>query len=574
MRPLAVLFLALVPIAARAEPPHPLRFVPQEANLVVRVEHPRLVVETVTGLDLVRQTQSLPFVREQLQAPGFERFLQLLAYAEKELGAKWPELLDRLAGNGLTLATKAGGNNAPVVLVLDGTDEALAEKFLMLAVNLFEQELARQESKEKVEKATYRGIDGYKIGDFRIARVGAALVVSNNKDTLKAALGLNAGQGKSLADAPGPRDARKALPAECLAWLWLNLDVARNAPNAKAMFELPSNDPVQTFAIGGWLNVVKRSPFLAAGLVRDNDAFRLTLRFPGGGHDGMPEALALHVPPLGKPGGMGLLEPKGVIFSHNFYFDPDVLYQKRSLIFNEKIAKDFEDAEKNAKRFLLGHSLATLYAQAGPWHRVVVAHREPTGYGTKPKQYYPAIAYVNTMRDPALAKPMEGILRGIALAVGSQFKAKVFEETRGAVKIVGYRFPEDVHVPDDAEGLRFNFTPCFAAVKNQFLMCSTIEFCREMIDLLQREFESSQSNAHTSPFRSKFYGTGAAELVRGFEEQILGQIILDQAVKPGEGRQQMEALMAWLHRLGTLELRSEYLEKEFRFDVEWRRKKD
>src|SRR5262249_20287779 len=194
-------------------------------------------------LDLVREAQTLPFVREALQSSPVQRALQLIAFAEKELGAKWPELLDRLAGNGLTLAGKAGGDNAPILLVIDGSDEALAEKFVKLVVNLFEEELARQESKEKVEKATYRGVDGYKLGDLRVARIGAALLVSNNKDALKAALDLHAGEGKSLADAAGPRDARKSLPADCLAWLWLDLDVARKAPNAKAMFQLPSNDP-------------------------------------------------------------------------------------------------------------------------------------------------------------------------------------------------------------------------------------------------------------------------------------------------------------------------------------------
>src|SRR5947209_19057984 len=98
MRPLALLALALFPILANADGvPHPLRFAPKEANLVVRVEHPRVLVETVTGLDLVRQAQTLPFVREQLQSTTVQRFLQLVAFAEKELGAKWPELLDRLA---------------------------------------------------------------------------------------------------------------------------------------------------------------------------------------------------------------------------------------------------------------------------------------------------------------------------------------------------------------------------------------------------------------------------------------------------------------------------------------------
>jgi hypothetical protein len=217
--------------------------------------------------------------------------------------------------------------------------------------------------------------------------------------------------------------------------------------------------------------------------------------------------------------------------------------------------------------------LSSLAAQAGPYHRVVVASREPTAYQTKPKQYIPAIAYVNTMRDPALAKPMEGILRGIALTAGNAYNPKSFEETHAGVRIVGYRFPENVTVADDPNNTRYNFTPCFAAVGNQYLMCSTIEFGREMVELLQREAESSRSGPHPHPFRTRLYADGGVGLLHAFEDQVLGQIVLDQAVKPDEARQQFEALTAWARRLGQVELKSEYRDKEFRFDVEWKMKK-
>ena len=39
----------------------------------------------------------------------------------------------------------------------------------------------------------------------------------------------------------------------------------------------------------------------------------------------------------------------------------------------------------------------------------------------------------------------------------------------------------------DVNDLRFNFSPCFRRVGNQFVVCSTIELCRELVDLLQKE---------------------------------------------------------------------------------------
>ena len=67
-------------------------------------------------------------------------------------------------------------------------------------------------------------------------------------------------------------------------------------PDIKAMFELPSNDPIQTFAIGGWLNVIKRAPFLAAGLVREQDAGRCGFVVIDSGSNGFHARATLKMP--------------------------------------------------------------------------------------------------------------------------------------------------------------------------------------------------------------------------------------------------------------------------------------
>jgi hypothetical protein len=265
-----------------------------------------------------------------------------------------------------------------------------------------------------------------------------------------------------------------------------------------------------------------------------------------------------------------LLEPPGAIVSHNLYLDFKALWELRGKLFNEKIAADFEKGVKQGNPFVPGASLETLFAFSGPYHRLVAAERQQTAYKVKPNQHLPAFAAVTSMRDPQFGKSAEGVLRGIALLAGTQFGLKMFDETRGGVKIVGYRFPDDRSEPQDPENIRFNFAPCFAVVHNQFMVASTIEFGREIVDILQKEFESSQSNGHPAALRTKFHASGGVDLLKAFEDQVLGQIILDQAVKPAEAKKQAEQLMNWVRRLGTLEVRSGYYDKEYRFDLEWR----
>ena len=77
MRKLLCLLPLLVTATVRADTPNPLSLIPDEANLVLRVEKPRALVESVVKNNLFQEMKELPFIREQMQAPAFQRFLQL-----------------------------------------------------------------------------------------------------------------------------------------------------------------------------------------------------------------------------------------------------------------------------------------------------------------------------------------------------------------------------------------------------------------------------------------------------------------------------------------------------------------
>src|SRR5262249_2977732 len=158
-------------------------------------------------------------------------FRQLVAYYEKELGAPWPELLDRLAGGGAVLAGKFGGNNGPALLVVQGTDADLMDRFTALALDVLGQELARQGSKDRPGRGTYRTVAPVPGGRGRHGAVaGKALVVSNVGGGLHKALDLPLDGGRGLTSNAGVAEARKLLPGEPAAVAWVNMNVARQSP--------------------------------------------------------------------------------------------------------------------------------------------------------------------------------------------------------------------------------------------------------------------------------------------------------------------------------------------------------
>jgi hypothetical protein len=565
--------LVLVAAARADAPPDPLRLVPEQADIFLEIKAPRRLYEFATSQDVFRALTALPQARELLDSTNARRAAQLRGYFEKELGAGSPELLDKLAGGGIVVAVKFGPDPAPALLVMQGTDPDLMAKFYNTGLDVLAQELARQEAKEKVEKGSYKDIETVKVGkDLHAARAGAALLISNKEDMLKMALDrhLNGGK-KSLAGVAAVKDSARLLPPHPLARLWLNLETVKAYPQAKEIFTSPRNDVNLTVAFGGMIDVATRSPYLCAGLYQEKDGLRATVRMPAG-RDGASADFGLHVPPAHGPGLLPLLEPKGVVYSNSFFLDVSRIWDDRGKLFNEKQAKAVEESGKNPIARLAGLSPDKILKQAGARHRVVVVDQPKSAYkGAPPAQPIPAFAFITEMREPEeFSKSMNASLRAAALFAGAQYKLKLTEEKHGDYQIVGWRFPVNVSLESDAGNLRFNFSPCFVRVRDQFVFCSTLELCHELVDLLDKESKRPATKGSPGAVLSRTYGEGGAAVLRTAEDVLVTQAVLGQAVTPEAAKEQFQQLVELVRKLGALDTEVVYEAKQFRYDFRWK----
>jgi hypothetical protein len=564
---LALVVLLTSSVAAAEPAVSPLRYVPAEADLVIEASSPKTLVETLYYLDTVKKLQAIPAAKEIFDSTQYRRFYKLIAYFEKELGAKWPELLDQLSGGGVALGVKFGPNPAPVLLVVQAKDEAQAQKFKKLALELLEQELARQESKDKPVKNMYQDIETVSVGEeLHVALAGKTFLLANKKEALTMALDLYAGKGgKSLADVKSVADSKKLLPKDPLATLWLNMESVRKLPELADVYKTP-RDPAQEVLFGEYVDLLGRTPYVAAGVYKEKNDYLITIRMPRG-RDGMGDNTALHTPKEGQPGSRPLLEPKGVLYSASSYMDFSRIWLDREKLFGAEVAKGLEEADKNSGKLISGLQLSKQLQQAGPYYRVVAVNQAKIPYTRMPKQQFPAFAVVLELREPEeFGKTMETVLRGAGLLASQQTKLKIVEETHNEIEIIGYRFPENVELPQDVNDIRFNFSPCFCRVGNQYVVCSTLELCHELIDLLQKEQKTNpKSSAAVSHY--KFYSNGLAEAAKAFEDQLIAQAILDQAIPPDEAKAQTKALLDILKHAGALEGQATFTAKEFRYDI-------
>lgn len=569
----AVAALALAPAVASADP---LRFVPKDAGLVVVVESPRKLAEAVRDLDAYKSAQSLPAVREFLDSTTARRFFQFVRYYERELGVKWPELLDKVAGGGVAVGTQVGMDPAPALLVAQGADEAVSAEFFKLAVAALEQETARQSAggeapAAKVRRAVRNGVETVHLGDgFHAARVGGVLYVANKEAALNAGLDLK--PGESVADRPGPRAARDLIGGDPLAWAWLDFAKVKEGKQAKDFFAATRKDLFQTLVFGSSADAFRRADFVAAGLYRTADGFAATLRLPAKRAD-LHADLALHAPPPDQPGSLPLLEPKGVIYSQSFYLDLGALWRKRKTLVNEQQLKDIEEGEKQVSKFIPGPSVGKLLEMSGPYHRLVAVQRDEKPYPVTPDQAVPPFALVSSMRDPQFGKSAASAIRAGAMVASFQTGLTMSEEKSDDVTITVYRFPEKKPFPGgDPGNVRFNFVPCFAVVGDFLVVSSSPALVKDLIP----ELKKTPDPAKCSPavWRAKTYAAGIAQTIRDNPEPVVTNAILSEGVGLDEAKKQVEALADWVATLGAAGLSIDHGADAYEIKLEWKTKRD
>ncbi len=563
---LGVTLLSALPASAQPAK-DPLRFVPSQAEWIVKADRPRELVEIVEKNELFQEAQKLAGVREYYDTTAFQQLYQLIAYYEKQLGKSRDEIIDDISAGGVVLAAKLTPPDKAALLVVQAKDEAKLRAFVDLSLEILTKELERQESKDRIVRKKYDRFDVGQIGPkFNFAIADGALILAGEEKTLKAALDLQLKKkARSIVQLPNFIEARKQAPAKALAWTWLNLAEVRKNQDFKNGLDAASLDPAQILLFGGFTDLLKRSPSVSASFLRDGaTGYRLAIQMPSG-REGM-SALSHMIMPPDDNGTLAPLMVPRVISSTSYFLDLGQYWDKRLEILGEKNAKGLEDADKNLVKVLGGIKLEKLFHTAGPHQRLIFAQQKEKPYKIKPAAPIPAFALVVDMRDPSFAKDMNSLFRSGALlatfAVGLQLKEEKYKDC----DIVSYYFSETKKVDGDPTNVRFNFSPSYVLVGDQFVISATAELARDLVDAIQSEKKEKPNRA---AMRTQIFASGFGDVVRSNEEATLTQLILAQALPPKNAKEELHAVLTWLDRFGTVRLEENFGEKDFRYDIFW-----
>src|SRR5205823_2275355 len=106
--------------------------IPDQADLLVKIEQPRTLVEGLLHHPLVKDLYHIDAIQDLYNSTNARRFYQLLAHFEKQLGLNRFEILEHVAGGGAAFAVKFASDPTPVLLVIQAKDEAVLRRFFQL----------------------------------------------------------------------------------------------------------------------------------------------------------------------------------------------------------------------------------------------------------------------------------------------------------------------------------------------------------------------------------------------------------------------------------------------------------
>lgn len=561
-------------VSTAAAPASPLLSVlPPDALVVVYVEDALPALRWLVQYASRPELQILAGVRELLDSTPARRGQQFLAYIEKELGLPWPEMVEQLTGGGLALALHRPSPGQPerALLAIQARQPELAAKALRLFIRLAETELARQESNLRYTYESYDGVRIAKVGEeFALAEADGLLLASNSLAQLKDALQRRRDASRpSAAGIPALRAARQSLPQAASAWGWLHLAEVRKTfdENTKRLLEVPTSDPLPHLLLGGLLDVVRRSDWLAVALTVNEAELVLSMHMPAG-LTGMSVGGKAHSRGMAEAGLYPFFWPADAVYAANFMWEPYLFWEQRSDFLIPSLQRDIEDAERQSGVVLLGRRLSTVLRCLGKRHQLIITRPHDAGYELKPKQRVPAFAVVLELREPDAAfAHLAPLLRAGAFLGALNASMRMKEVSHREVPIISYRFSETDANYAVNHGLLFNFTPSFARVGPHLIVASSLELAQSLIDQV---LQTTNQNAHadTASSRQRFSFAGLRQFLTVVRPQAETQALLQSGLPPDEARQEFERFLQLLDHLGVLELAVFYEPTGFR--AEWR----
>jgi hypothetical protein len=537
-------------------------------ELLIELNHPTRLLECQFSQDLWRILNESRAVRRLLECRDADRLRQSARFLETSLGVDWQTALLRLTEGGVVIAVHpAKSGKQPDVTVIVSSD---SEQTLNRVLEAVHDTLRRRAPRaaptgDAIRPAavllpepaptTFRAFSCHRVGKGFYAVVGRRLLVANRQEALEESLErLSDPEVAGQFQPPEPLQFAETAGQEPLVLITLNLKQVRQNPGTLEKLCFPTADWRATLLAGGYLDLVRRADYAAAGLFVDDRGAELRVRLPAGAEGAFAGLDGYFAARAGESAERLLRLPRTML-SLSWFRDYSRLWNTRSALFVPRLVEQLDSEDIRQRSSGAGPGWGELSQVLGSHFRIVVARQRESAYPSPPVERLPAFALVVDVRDErkfrehALAS-FDRLVQVSAASLAGQIGAA---EYRG-VKLTTVRFDDPQNASPRERRRLLNFDPAYALRGEHLIVGSTSEIVRDVIDDLARQSEipaaAPTDRRPTHEFQCSF--TELADSLNLFRETFVRQFVSDRKLTNAEAGKEFDVLRRFLSQLGTV----------------------
>ena len=474
---------------------------PASTLVYAEIGEPNELLNTALDHPLREKLEQIEDIKKALESPQFKGFQFIVGLVEFQLGMKWQEAFDAIAGGGLHAGFDPQTEGV-VILAKAGDQEARNRLFDKLL------EMARDDAKKKdepdpIKSGEYRGITAYKIGDGYVAQLGDWLVFSNKDDLAKKVADNYLDEdSEGLSSKTGFKAAQESLRAKPTAWAYIDVEMVRNSGAADDLFREKHDNPAAELLLGGVLATLQKTPYSVFTLDFDAERLALSAAVP---HDATwtPVSREYFFGAKGDGAAPAALQPKQALLTIESYRDVGGWWLAKEDLYVENVTAQLAQAESQFSTIFSGLDFGQeVLGAVEPEVQIVLTRQDYVGLETPvPEIKLPAGAMVFRLKEPQKIQrrfkiAYQSFIGFVNIGQSQQGQPQFDMETenRGDAKIV-----TATYLPEDADDglINYNFSPSIAFVRDRFVLASTAQLARELVDLLAKEDQQVGSNDNT-----------------------------------------------------------------------------
>lgn len=539
-----------------------LHWLPNSTVAYAEISEPGKLLELVLEHPLRDQIEELEAVKDAKSQKPYQDLQTGIRLIEAQLNMSWTEIVKASTAGGAVLAVDAPTQALIVGFYSDGSDTP--DRLLSNLITLARLDATANGRDNPVRENSYRDVKVWRAGEARFTRIGRWTWFTNKDDAGKALIdAYHDGRADSLFSSEQFQAALQS-KGNTDAWAYLDGNGLRALPNYQQIPDKTDN-PAGELLIGGLLDLVKNTPYVAVSLELEPNRIQALIQSPMN-HEWRNEAREYWWGSDERGAAPERLAIDNALAQVEFYRDISEMWLRAGDLFVDQTIDQLDQADSTLSTLFSGADFAEdILGAFAPEGHLIIARQDFADAELTPDIKLPSFAVVFSLEDPKRMQPqLKRIFQSligfinVAGAMDGQPQLDLNMESADGIQITSgsYVIPDEEDRETEGLPIQYNFSPTIGFAENRCVISSTLQLAKQI--LTAESLPSSDSVESTSS--DAVINTGAQlafeplqAILADNQSQLVAQSMLDDGKTSEEATRDIQTLIDLLGWIESLE---------------------